>query len=149
MLMKEKQKKKRRKGTLSWRSIPPSPRLKTHSFVKYLTHLCSGICNTSHQLVWEKGPPTGAGSDNLAQPDNSHVRTNTERTRSRFINGSFQKWSLEGDANLVTGTKPVYASPWRRADAPQTTWRGGRGRHYRRGARQVSRLAAGHQTVQA
>lgn len=69
MLMKEKQQKR----TLSWRSIPLSPRLKTHSFVKYLTHLClsfepGDLRSTSYQLVWEKCPPSpfDTGTDNLA-----------------------------------------------------------------------------------
>lgn len=53
---------KTKKRTLSWRSIPLSPRLKTHSFVKYLTHLCLSfelrdLQSTSYQLVWEKCPP--------------------------------------------------------------------------------------------
>lgn len=79
MLMKEKQKKKKR--ALSWRSIPLSPRLKTHSFVKYLTHLClsfepGGFAQYFiSTCVGESQPPTphhpspplfDTGTDNLA-----------------------------------------------------------------------------------
>lgn len=125
MLMKEKQKKKK-KGTLSWHSIPLSPRLKTHSFVKYLTHLCLSLQLGDLQYFIStcvgEMPPTDTGTDNLAQPDKLYVHMNAEATISwclyrefclSMINASLQTCSLELDHNLITRTKPIYISLWR------------------------------------
>lgn len=80
---------KTKKRTLSRRSIPLSPRLKTHSFVKYLTHLClsfelGDLQCTSYQLVWEKCPPLILAQTTwhtYRRPDNCvYVHMNTDST---------------------------------------------------------------------
>lgn len=129
MLMKKKQQEKR---TLSWHSIPLSPRLKTHSFVKYLTHLCLSLELGDLQYFIStcvgEMPPTDTGTDNLAQPD-LYVHTNAEAMVSwclyrqfclSVINASLQTCSLEWDRNLITRTKPIYVSLWRRTYATKT-----------------------------
>lgn len=113
-------------------SIPLSPRLKTHSFVKYLTHLCLSLQLGDLQYFIStcvgEMPPTDTGTDNLAQPDSSYVHMNAEATVSwclcrqfclSMINASLQTCRLEWDRNLITRTKPIYVSLWRWTYATQ------------------------------
>lgn len=98
----------KKKRTLSWRSIPLSPRLKTHSFVKYLTHLClsfelGDLRSTSYQLVWEKCPPLILAQTTwhiYRRPDNcAYVRMNTDSSVS-WSNSCLRQFLL------LNSTKP-------------------------------------------
>lgn len=92
-----------KKRTLSWRSIPLSPRLKTHSFVKYLTHLClsfepGGFAQYFiSTCVGESQPPPrcpspplfDTGTDNLA-----HLQKARQPSACEYEHGSHCLWSL-------------------------------------------------------